>query len=104
YEAFRQEGVDMAVFGHISDGNVHPNGLPRDGADMAGATRALLRLAGEAKSLGGCPLSEHGVGKHPLKKQMLAAYWGVAIIDEMRAIKRAFDPGWTLGRGVFFDP
>jgi D-lactate dehydrogenase (cytochrome) len=71
---------------------------------MAGATRALLRLAGEAKSLGGCPLSEHGVGKHPLKKQMLAAYWGVAIIDEMRAIKRAFDPGWTLGRGVFFDP
>jgi D-lactate dehydrogenase (cytochrome) len=104
YEAFRQEGVDMAVFGHISDGNVHPNGLPRDGADMAGATRALLRLAEEAKSLGGCPLSEHGVGKHPLKKQMLAAYWGVPVIDEMRAIKRAFDPGWTLGRGVFFDP
>ena len=104
YEAFRREGVDVAVFGHISDGNVHPNGLPRDGADMAGATRALLRLAEEAKALGGCPLSEHGVGKHPLKKQILAAYWGVPVIDEMRAIKRAFDPGWTLGRGVFFDP
>ncbi len=104
YEVFRQEGVDVAVFGHISDGNVHPNGLPRDGADMAGAKRALLRLAEEAKSLGGCPLSEHGVGKHPLKKQMLAAYWGALVIEEMRAIKRAFDPGWTLGRGVFFDP
>jgi D-lactate dehydrogenase (cytochrome) len=96
--------VDLAVFGHISDGNVHPNALPRNAEDMAGAKRALLSLAGEAKSLGGCPLSEHGVGKHPLKKQMLQAFWGKPVIDEMRAIKHAFDPSWTLARGVFFDP
>ncbi len=102
-EAFRAEGVDVAVFGHISDGNVHPNALPRDAADMDRAKRVLLALAREAKSMGGCPLSEHGVGKHPLKKQMLLEYWGADVIDEMRAIKRAFDPGWTLARGVYFD-
>ena len=28
----------------------------------------------------------------------------VDAIAEMRAIKQAFDPGWTLARGVFFDP
>lgn len=103
YETMRGEGVDVAVFGHISDGNVHPNALPRDDAEMARAKRALLALAARAKALGGCPLSEHGVGKHPLKKQMLSSYWGPAVMDEMRAVKSAFDPGWTLGRGVLFD-
>jgi len=64
-EVFRQHGVDVVIFGHISDGNVHPNGLPRQAADMPRAKQALWELAQEAKALGGCPLSEHGVGKHP---------------------------------------
>ena len=104
YDAFRRRQVDVAVFGHISDGNVHPNTLPLDADQLARAKEALLELADTAKALGGCPLSEHGVGKHPLKKQMLTRFWGDAVIDEMRAIKGAFDPGWTLARGVFFDP
>jgi FAD/FMN-containing dehydrogenase len=103
YDAFQRREVDVAIFGHISDGNVHPNSLPRDPEQMARAKEALLELADEAKRLGGCPLSEHGVGKHPLKKQMLARYWGPDVIAQMRAIKGAFDPGWTLARGVFFD-
>jgi D-lactate dehydrogenase (cytochrome) len=103
-EAFRARGVDVAVFGHISDGNVHPNALPRDARDMRQAKEALLSLAAKAKSMGGCPLSEHGVGKHPLKKAMLAQFWGDDAISQMRGVKRAFDPTWTLGRGVFFDP
>ncbi len=104
YEIFGQEQVDVAVFGHISDGNVHPNALPRDAKDMKGAKLALMALAAEVKERGGCPLSEHGVGKHPLKKQMLAHFWGKKTMNQMRAIKRAFDPNWTLGRGVLFDP
>lgn len=103
YEAFEAEGVDVAVFGHISDGNVHPNALPRDASEMAGAKRALMSLAAAAKALGGCPLSEHGVGKHPLKKAMLKGYWGDDVLNQMREIKRAFDPNCTLGRGVFWD-
>jgi D-lactate dehydrogenase (cytochrome) len=104
YETFRRHGVDVAVFGHISDGNVHPNGLPRDGDELHRAKAALLELADTAKRLGGCPLSEQGVGKHPLKTEMVRRFWGEAALAEMRAVKRAFDPGWTLGRGVYFDP
>lgn len=104
YDEFARRNVDVAIFGHISDGNVHPNTLPADGTQMASAEAALLELADVAKALGGCPLSEHGVGKHPLKKQMLARFWSAAALEEMRAIKRAFDPSWTLARGVFFDP
>jgi D-lactate dehydrogenase (cytochrome) len=103
-EAFRSRGVDVVIFGHISDGNVHPNALPRDASDMDRAKEALLSLAGEAKLFGGCPLSEHGVGKHPLKKRMLEEYWGQEVIRAMRGIKTGFDPDWTLGRGVFFEP
>jgi D-lactate dehydrogenase (cytochrome) len=104
YEAFRARGVDVAVFGHISDGNVHPNGLPTSAVQVELAKEALLELAQEAKRLGGSPLSEHGVGRHPLKRAMLEAFWGKAAIAEMKTIKRAFDPGWTLNRGVLFDP
>ena len=103
YDAMGAEGVDVVVFGHISDGNVHPNTLPRDEGEMRRAKRALLELAAKAKAMGGCPLSEHGVGKHPLKKQMLSEFWGPEVMAEMRAIKSAFDPGWTLANGVLFD-
>ena len=82
---------------------VHPNTLPRDEGEMRRAKRALLELAAKAKAMGGCPLSEHGVGKHPLKKQMLSEFWGPEVMAEMRAIKSAFDPGWTLANGVLFD-
>ena len=103
-EAFGKRGIDVVVFGHISDGNVHPNALPRDAEQTLAAKEALLELASIAKAMGGCPLSEHGVGKHPLKKTMLAQFWGPEVIGMMRTIKRSFDPSWTLNRGVFFDP
>jgi D-lactate dehydrogenase (cytochrome) len=104
YEEFAKRGVDVAIFGHISDGNVHPNALPKDETDVRRAKEALLALGEIASSLGGCPLSEHGVGKHPLKKELLKRFWGTTAISEMRNLKAAFDPDWTLGRGVLFDP
>jgi D-lactate dehydrogenase (cytochrome) len=104
YQAFRARGLDVVVYGHISDGNVHPNALPENGRQVRLAEEALLELADVAKALGGSPLSEHGVGKHPLKKAMLARFWGEDVLREMRAVKGALDPGWTLARGVLFDP
>jgi D-lactate dehydrogenase (cytochrome) len=104
YEAFRSRGLEVVVYGHISDGNVHPNALPRSAREVRLAEEALLELAEVATSLGGSPLSEHGVGKHPLKKTLLARFWGEEVLGEMRGVKAALDPGWTLGRGVLFDP
>src|SRR5205807_10425173 len=35
YDAgFAQRGLDAAVWGHLSDGNVHPNVIPRSFADV----------------------------------------------------------------------
>ena len=64
----------------------------------------LLELAREVKALGGAPLSEHGVGRHPLKQRMLREFLGAAAIEEMRAIKRAVDPDWSFAPGVLFSP
>ncbi len=104
YRVFGQHGLDMALFGHVSDGNLHPNVLPGNASQVSTGEAALMELAHIARSMGGCPLSEHGVGKHPLKKRLLNRFWGEAALAEMKALKSALDPGWTLGRGVLFDP
>lgn len=99
-EVFAAHGLDICVYGHISDGNVHPNGLPRSSAEVAAGEAALLELAQRALALGGCPLSEHGVGRSALKQRMLAMTRGPAAMDQLRATKAALDPGWSLSPGV----
>ena len=97
---FGDRGLDFAIWGHISDGNVHPNVLPRSYADVESGKAAILEFGREAARLGGCPLAEHGVGRHPVKQALLAQLYGQDGIDSMRAIKRAMDPEWKLAPGV----
>jgi len=105
YEAgFEQRGLDFAVWGHISDGNLHPNVIPRSLRDVHAGKEAILELGQEAIRLGGSPLAEHGVGRNPVKHQLLAELYGKNGVDEMRRIKRALDPEWKLAPGVLFDP
>jgi D-lactate dehydrogenase (cytochrome) len=102
-EEFRRRGLDGAVWGHISDGNLHPNVIPRSMADMESGREAILAFGREAIRLGGSPLAEHGVGRNPVKQQLLAELYGRHGIEEMRAIKRVLDPEWKLAPGVLFD-
>ena len=45
YDAeFRRRGLDGAVWGHVSDGNVHPNVLPRTFAKRRNCSLLLLLL------------------------------------------------------------
>jgi D-lactate dehydrogenase (cytochrome) len=101
-EAFARRGLDAAVWGHISDGNLHPNVLPRSYADVESGKAAILALGRDAMRLGGAPLAEHGVGRNPVKQRLLAEMYGEDGIDEMRAVKRALDPEWKLAPGVLF--
>ncbi len=103
-EAFERRGLDYAVWGHISDGNVHPNLIPRSLADVRAAHEAILELGRDAIRMGGCPLAEHGVGRSPLKQQLLVELYGRDGIEEMRRVKRALDPEWKLASGVLFQP
>ncbi len=103
YDAeFARRGLDAAVWGHISDGNLHPNVLPRSVADVDSGKDAILHFGREVLRMGGSPLAEHGVGRNPIKQQLLREMYGEKGIDEMRAVKRALDPEWKLAPGVLF--
>jgi D-lactate dehydrogenase (cytochrome) len=97
---FERRGLEYAVWGHVSDGNLHPNALARTTDDVRSGEQALLAFADEAIRRGGSPLSEHGVGRSTLKQEMLRRFLGDAAIERMRAIKRALDPGHRLAPGV----
>ena len=99
---FEQRGLDLAVWGHISDGNVHPNVIPRRADDVAKGRDAILELGEWVIAAGGCPLAEHGVGRHPNKQQLLRKLYGSAGVDAMRAVKLSLDPKGLLARGVIF--
>jgi D-lactate dehydrogenase (cytochrome) len=100
---FETRGLDYAIWGHISDGNVHPNVIPRSYADVERGKEAILEFGRAAARLGGCPLAEHGVGRNPVKQQLLRQLYGDEGVDDMRAVKHALDPGWKLAPGVIFD-
>jgi D-lactate dehydrogenase (cytochrome) len=95
-------GLDAAIWGHISDGNVHPNVIPRTFADVESGRDAILVFGREAIRLGGAPLAEHGVGRNPTKQKLLRQLYGDAGIDGMRQVKAALDPDWKLSPGVIF--
>ena len=100
--AFSRRGLDAAVWGHISDGNLHPNVIPRSYADVQAGRSAILDLGREVIRLGGSPLAEHGVGRSAVKQQLLVELYGQSGIEEMRRVKRAIDPDWKLAPGVLF--
>ena len=101
---FGARGLDVAIWGHISDGNLHPNVIPRSLADVDAGKAVILELGREAIRLGGAPLAEHGVGRNSVKQRLLEQLYGKEGIDEMRAVKQAIDPEWKLAPGVLFPP
>ena len=101
-DTFERSGLEYALWGHVSDGNMHPNVVPRSLADVDGGKAALLEIARRIVSMGGAPLGEHGVGRSALKQQLLREMYGDAGIEDMRAVKRALDPQWKLADGVLF--
>ena len=44
HEGYRKRGLDHAIWGHILDGNVHPNVIPRSLADVKAGKEAILEL------------------------------------------------------------
>jgi D-lactate dehydrogenase (cytochrome) len=99
---FAGRGLDAAIWGHISDGNLHPNVIPRSYEDVKAGKTAILEFGREAMRLGGAPLAEHGVGRNTVKQQLLEQLYGKRGIQQMRAVKAAIDPEWKLAPGVLF--
>jgi len=100
--AFESRGLEYAIWGHVSDGNLHPNVVPRSLDDVRSGEAAILEIARAVIDMGGAPLAEHGVGRSRLKQQLLRELYGAQGIEQMRAVKRALDPAWKLAPGVLF--
>lgn len=94
-----EQGLTIATFGHVGDGNLHPNIiLERDDPDgeakLLRATDALYRAA---IALGGTVTGEHGIGTS--RRDYLELQRGPGAVAMMRSIKTALDPLGILNPG-----
>jgi len=92
----------IPVYGHISDGNLHPNILfdRHDPEEVERVNRAAAEIFDAAVRLGGTLTGEHGIGM--LKKEFLAMALDPVELELMRRIKDAFDPHGILNPGKIF--
>ncbi|GAC1623585.1 MAG: FAD-binding oxidoreductase [Ktedonobacteraceae bacterium] len=101
-ESFEARDLDYAIWGHISDGNMHPNLLPHTVADIKAGQQIVLECGRAVTMLGGSPLAEHGVGRSLIKKELLMQLYGEEGYKQMYAVKQALDPTGKLAPGNLF--
>jgi FAD/FMN-containing dehydrogenase len=96
---------EIALFGHIGDGNLHVNVMKPDALDKAaflaktsGADHVMFELV---KKHQGSISAEHGIGL--LKKPYLGYSRSEAEIAMLRAVKRTLDPNNILNPGKVVD-
>ena len=100
-EAFESRGLDYAIWGHISDANVHPNVIPPQ-PRMSGAAGRRYSSAAVRSSNSALPAGRTRCRAHRTKQALLRELHGDAGIAEMRAIKRVLDPAGKLAPGLLF--
>lgn len=94
--------IDLVVFGHAGDGNLHPNIITdkRDKEEMKRVELAVAEIFETAIQLGGTLSGEHGIGtmKTPFMKMEL----GEAGLNMMKRMKIAWDPKNIMNPGKVF--
>ncbi len=95
-------GLEIPVFGHAGDGNLHPNILcdRRDADEVERVRQAGREIFESAVALGGTLSGEHGIGL--LKKQFMELDLGSDTLALMRRIKDAIDPQNIMNPGKIF--
>lgn len=94
-------GIGSVIFGHIGNNHLHVNLLPVDMAELECAKALYLRWASRVVAMGGAVAAEHGIGQ--MKKALLAVQYPDHILEAMRRVRRALDPGGLFGRSVLVD-
>lgn len=94
----RAFGLLVVQFGHIGDGNLHPNILFDPGRESEERVWELAHeIARVALRYGGVLSGEHGIGlmKRPFMEEALDP----GTLSALRAIKEALDPGGLMNPG-----
>jgi D-lactate dehydrogenase (cytochrome) len=99
-DALDHADLQWVAFGHIGNNHVHINILPQNGAELQKGLELYGQFAAKAVEFGGTVSAEHGIGK--MKIKFLALMYSPGQIEEMRAVKLAFDPEWRLNPGNIF--
>ena len=88
----------MVQFGHIGDGNLHPNILFDPRAESEEAVHALAQqIASVAIRHGGVLSGEHGIGS--MKLAFMAEAIDPVTLAVLRDVKQALDPEGHLNPG-----
>jgi D-lactate dehydrogenase (cytochrome) len=100
HDGLDKTGLEHVIFGHIGNNHLHVNILPRSLQDYNVGKDLYLSWARQVVGMGGTISAEHGVGK--FKVALLREMYAEAGIQEMREVKRLFDPEGKLNRGNLF--
>ncbi|WP_209123658.1 FAD-binding oxidoreductase [Alkalihalobacillus sp. BA299] len=97
--------IDLVVFGHAGDGNLHPNILAdkRDQEEMKRVEDAVTEIFEAAIDLGGTLSGEHGIGT--MKAPYMERELGIDGLDMMKRVKEAWDPNNIMNpKKIFPNP
>jgi len=91
-EIKKKYNVNLVVFGHAGDGNLHPNIIAdkSDKEEMRRVEKAVAEIFEAAIQLGGTLSGEHGIGI--MKAPFMEMELGTVGLDMMKRIKQAWDP------------
>jgi glycolate oxidase len=93
----QEAGLPLAQFGHIGDGNLHPNILfdPRNPSENESKVHELAHaVARVAIAHGGVLSGEHGIGA--MKREFMSEALDQATLGLLHHIKNVFDPKQLL--------
>ncbi len=95
----KKHDLTIAVFGHIGDGNLHPNIIcdRRDAEMMKRVEAASHAIFDAAIELGGAISGEHGIGL--LKTSYVSRSVDPIALEMMRQVKQLFDPHHIMNPG-----
>ena len=99
--------LELSVYGHLGDGNLHYNVLVPPGEERLAFTETIEgdlshRLYAVALELGGTYSGEHGVAR--LKRHLLERYGDPVRLALMRRVKAAHDPHNLMNPGALVEP
>ncbi|MGP6220634.1 FAD-binding oxidoreductase [Caldiplasma sukawensis] len=101
-------GINVLLFGHVADGNIHSNIIvnPDDDEELRKVDFFMNEIGRIAVQLGGSVSAEHGIGleKKDLLKMEFELNSSSYNLEIMRNIKKIFDPNGILNGGKIFDP